>query len=390
MSARKTTAQFIEDAVKVHGERYDYSLVEYTNSEVKVKVLCSEHGVFKQRPADHLRKGSPNGCPSCSVLKVAGIRRLTTETFIQKAKLKHGDKYDYSKVVYTLSTAKVEITCPVHGVFKKHPNSHLYGQGCPKCGRVRIADSKRLAKEVFIDRAKKAHGNKFDYRLVQYQTTGDKVVIICPVHGQFHQVVNDHMRGIGCSKCSDVFKGDRNRLSNEEFINRAQVRHDGLYDYAKTNYRDSKSKVKIICSTHGVFLQSPGDHMNGAGCPKCNASKGEVRIGRFLKTTGLLFEIEKRFENCRNRYTLPFDFYIPSHNLLIEYDGEQHFKVIGHFGIESFRRTQKHDQIKTRYAERHNIRLLRIKYTEYDRIEEILSEALKLEYQPLQLSLFAA
>jgi very-short-patch-repair endonuclease len=377
-----STEEFIQRAKAAHGDRYDYSKVKYVGNKLKVKIICKEHGVFTQTPKSHCKR---DGCPDCSKNK-----KGTVLDFINRAKKVHGERYDYSKTVYANAAIKVEIVCKEHGAFKTHVHSHLKGRGCQKCSMIEYVKKRSLSQDEFLRRSNIAHGDRFDYSLTEYTSSSSKVIITCKVHGPFLQWPGDHMKGIGCSKCSDVFKGDYNRLSNDDFIKKAQLKHNNRYGYSQTEYQQGKKKVKITCLIHGVFLQSPNDHLGGAGCPKCSASKGELRIEEYLKTTDLLFEAEKRFENCRNRYTLPFDFYIPSHNLLIEYDGEQHFKVIGHFGIESFRRTQKHDQIKNRFAERHNIRLLRIKYTEYDRIEEILSEALKLEYQPLQLSLFAA
>jgi len=125
MGKRKTTEEFIEMAKSIHGDRYDYSLVEYKNNKTKVKIICPVHGVFEQKPIHHLRG---HGCHEC------GDKRLTTKQFIEKVKSIHKDKYDYSLVEYKNNKTKVKIICPVHGPFEQRPNDHLRGRGCFKCG----------------------------------------------------------------------------------------------------------------------------------------------------------------------------------------------------------------------------------------------------------------
>lgn len=117
---------------KVHGDKYDYSLVtEYKNDRIKYPIICSEHGVFYQAFNNHIK--AKQGCPICGRLKCDEARTMSTEEFITKSRIKHGDKYDYSQVVYIKSGIKVDIVCPEHGMFKQEPSNHLMGQGCPKC-----------------------------------------------------------------------------------------------------------------------------------------------------------------------------------------------------------------------------------------------------------------
>jgi len=126
MTRKLTTEEFIKKARAVHGDKYDYSLVEYVNSRKKVKIICKEHGVFEQVASNHLRH---QGCPACS-----GKAKSSTEEFIEKAKSVHGDKYVYSLVEYLNVRTKVKIICRVHGVFEQEVSSHLKGNGCKKCG----------------------------------------------------------------------------------------------------------------------------------------------------------------------------------------------------------------------------------------------------------------
>ena len=188
MGKRKTTEEFIIDAYCKHGDRYNYKLVEYKNAKTKVKIVCSIHGVFEQRPYDHL-KGY--GCLECG-----GSKRLTTEKFVKKAKYIHGDRYDYSLVDYKNNYTKVKIICSIHGSFEQIPNNHLNGKGCSKC-----SGSKKLTTEQFIKKAKIIHSDKYDYKLVEYKNKETKIKIICPEHGIFEQRPYDHLSGSGCPKC---------------------------------------------------------------------------------------------------------------------------------------------------------------------------------------------
>ena len=257
---------FIRKAKETHGDKYDYSKVIYTNSKDKVCIICSKHGEFWQTPNKHLHG---QGCPKCG-----GRKQLTTEEFIKKAKAIHGDKYNYSKVVYENSNTKVCIICPEHGEFWQSPNAHLSGKGCAKCasGAVRTT-------EDFIKKARIVHNDKYDYDKVEYINAKTKVCIICPEHGEFWQTPSGHLMGKGCKKCGNTNGHNLLRLSKTEFINKSKEVHGNIYDYSKAEYVDNKTKVCIICPEHGEFWQVPFSHLKGAGCPKCafeNTSKNKT------------------------------------------------------------------------------------------------------------------
>ena len=189
-----TTEEFIEKARKVHGDKYDYSKVKYVNYETKVCIMCPKHGEFWQTPHHHLSR--KQGCHLCN-----GGVNLSTEEFIEKAKEIHGEKYDYSKVKYIDNRTKVCIICPEHGEFWQTPNSHLNGNGCFDCSYVERGLKRNSTTEEFIEKARKVHGDKYDYSKVKYVNAKTKVCIICPEHGEFLQTPNSHLSGQGCSKC---------------------------------------------------------------------------------------------------------------------------------------------------------------------------------------------
>jgi hypothetical protein len=297
------TLTFIKNAKNVHGDKYDYSKVEYKNCESKVCIICPEHGEFWQTPYKHINKHQ--GCPECNPKK-----KKTYADFIELAKKKHGDKYDYSKVknTYKNITTKVCIICPEHGEFWQTPNVHIKCN-CPKCV------GKNVTNFDFITKSNSIHNGKYDYSKVEYINSQTKVCIICPEHGEFWQTPNEHLHGCGCPKCVGKNK------STEDWINEANKIHNNRYDYSKVEYITAREKVCIICPEHGEFWQTSNLHLNGCGCPKCNSSKLENEVYKEFPK----FEREKKFDWLKYKRNLRLDFFDNELNIAIECQGEQHF-----------------------------------------------------------------
>lgn len=201
MCKRKTTEEFIEDAIKVHGDRCDYSLVEYVNWKTKVKVICNLcKNIFEISPNNHTRG---RGCRRCGIKRRVEASCMEIDEFISRAKIKHNNKYDYSKVEYINSRTNVTIVCPIHSNFKQSPSNHLSGQGCHKCGRKTSAEKTSLTNEIFIERSNIKHNNFYDYSKVNYTNGKTKIFIGCPIHKEyFEQEANSHINGTGCPKCA--------------------------------------------------------------------------------------------------------------------------------------------------------------------------------------------
>ena len=278
MKPRMTTEEFIKRAREVHGDKYDYSRVEYLNNTTPVIIKCPEHGEFLQVPYVHLR-GS--GCQKCN-----GTEKLTTEEFIKRARRVHGDKYDYSKVEYVGNHDNVCIICPKHGEFMQTPHAHLNGQGCPVCG-----GTKKMTTEEFIKRAREKHGDKYDYSRAEYVNAHAKLCIVCPEHGEFWQAPHKHLQNQGCPVC-----GVKKKTSNrEEFIKKAIEVHGDKYDYSRVVYVNAMKKICIVCPIHGEFWQRPQEHLYNNGCPYCRESKLEKFIKKVLKKNHISFDPQKKF-----------------------------------------------------------------------------------------------
>lgn len=281
--------------------------------------------------------------------------KFTQEQFIKNAKSVHGDKYDYSKTIYKNASEKVIITCPIHGDFEQLSMSHMKGHGCNFCRHEYIKTNSRDTQEEFIRKAKEVHGDKFLYDKVEYVNSQTKVLIGCREHGYFYKIPAAHIAGNGCQRCYGNHKS-----TTEEFIEKANKVHNNFFDYSKVVYNMNKDKLTIICPDHGEFLQSANSHLRGNGCIRCHESKGERFIASVLDKHNVKYIREFKFPEYM---LLRYDFYLPDKNLIIEFHGEQHYIPIDYFGgEEALRQTQFRDNFKRSLAREHGIRVIEFNY----------------------------
>lgn len=294
--------------------------------------------------------------------------------------------------------------------------------------------SKKLTTDEFIEKAVQVHNYKFDYSKSKYINSKTKIDIICLQHGVFKQVAAMHLTGQGCPKCNGKSKttediinefnkihGDRynylfvkykgaydkvkiscsihgvfeqtpndhlgghgcskcgksENLTTKIFIKKSEIVHDHKFDYSLSDYKNINTKVKIICPIHGIFEQIPKVHMNGFGCKNCNESRGEKFIDNFFKNTNIKTIRQYSFKDCRYKLPLPYDFYLPELNTCIEFQGIQHYKPVKLFGGElAFVECKLRDDIKQNYCNNNNINLVIVKYD--DNIEEFLKKEFKI------------
>jgi hypothetical protein len=304
------TEQFVEKAKKIHGETYDYSGVQYVVSAKKVEIRCGSHGAFLQTPNSHL---NGSGCPKCGDNRIREKMLSSTDEFIAKARMIHGDRYGYSMVRYTSAMGKVEIQCSVHGFFRQTPNKHLDGSGCYRCGRDKSGEARIGSTEEFLMSAREVHGDRYDYSLVEYKTAREKVRVICKTHGEFLVSPDNHLgKSVGCWRCSE---------------------------------------------SHGETAVA-----RWLDCHNLKYEKEKTFIGCVNPSTG---------------HRLRFDFYLPDVNMCIEFDGAQHFHEVKYKKFEgSFRELRMRDGLKDSFCDSNHIPLVRIPYTHLGKIDMILSERL--------------
>ena len=314
----------------VHRDKYDYSLFEYNGNNIKSKIICPEHGVFEQAPNVHW---NGSGCPKCKIKNLF----LNNKDVLDRFKTVHQDKYNYSLFEYNGNNIKSKIICPEHGVFEQTPINHWNGQGCPFCLK-----NKKLSQEEVLKKFNKVHKDKYDYSLVEYINRDTKVKIICPEHGVFDQNPSSHWNGYGCPHCSKENYKENNPqiLSQFKVLSQFQKVHRDKYDYSLFEYNGNNIKSKIICPEHGVFEQVPMTHKIGVGCPQCKTnSKEEFLIDLFKE-----YNINYIYNDRNLIKPLEIDILVPDFNFGIEHNG----LLFHSYGISNWSATDNYDKLDKR------------------------------------------
>lgn len=191
------------------------------------------------------------------------------------------------------------------------------------------------------------------------------------------------MNGQGCPKCGNKKISEIKRFNKEQFIEKAIKIHGNKYNYSNIKYKNARTKIDIICPVHGNFKQIAQNHLSNHGCPKCESSKGEQKISNYLINRNIKFNFQYIFKDCKNKRTLPFDFYLPKYNTCIEYDGEHHFKLVLYGvvndknkdkAVNAYKKRKINDDIKIRYCKLNNINLIRINFKDINNVEKILTK----------------
>lgn len=218
----------------VHGNKYNYSHVEYKNTDTKVIIECKEHGSFSQTPYHHL---SGNGCPKC-----AG-KNKTLADVLASFKLAHGDRYNYSQVLLASSSDKVSIICKEHGLFKQRIDGHASGKGCIKCSNTYQYGTDEIVKKFAA-----IHGDRYDYATINYRSIHDKVRITCREHGVFEQTSGSHLAGNGCPDCSPPIG-----YSRDKYIDCCNKSNGKTHLYLIKCNNDSESFYKVGIAKNGAL-----------------------------------------------------------------------------------------------------------------------------------------
>lgn len=346
---------------------FDFSQTIYVGRTSYLEIKCNKHNIIFYQIASSFVKGMC-GCKQCEkenrlINYSQKDKTINKILFLEKAINTHGNKYNYSLVKYTNSHTKIKILCPIHGEFTQMPSLHINQKcGCPKCGKEKLG---KLFVKNFNERIKAfrtVHGNKYTYEQIIFQNK-HQIVAICPIHGKWNIKPRSHELGRGCPKCADSTK------THDQFILEANDIHNNKYNYSLIKYINGDVPITIVCPIHGKFKQSPRSHIQGNGCRKCNMSKHEQYINKWLTLNKILFISEytfnKHFSLKRGRNTyLRFDFYLPDYKLCIEYDGIHHFKEIKRSKNKnvSLQNCMERDDIKNAFCVINGIKLIRIPY----------------------------
>jgi predicted nucleic acid-binding Zn-ribbon protein len=278
---------------------------------------------------------------------------------IEKFQRVHGDEYEYDWSTYKEPEIPMRMKHRKCGHwFWKTPYGHMKGtrKGCPRCRQ--------------LEKFERVHGDEYEY---DWSTLDEKTKHMKMQHKKcghwFWQSKNNHLSGKGCPDCKKHTLRKLKATGNEMFIKQSQKRFGDVIDFSMLNYFNRDTEVQLKCKIkddkgieHGWYFITPRAHLRGlGGCPKCTGTWGENFVSMILGNLNLEFKHQKTFKDCKDKHKLKFDFYLIYLNILIEYDGIQHFKAIQYFGGEkALKETQRRDEIKNKYCRDYNIPLLRV------------------------------
>lgn len=223
-------------------------------------------------------------------------KKLTTKDFIERAKVVHGECYDYSKSIYEDKKKPLIIICSKHGEFKQSPHHHLWRkQGCPECAKIQRAKSNTKSVDNFLQIAHEVHGDTYDYSQIEYKGRRVPMAIVCKKHGVFYQTAQTHIKGSGCPQCAIEKNAMNSRIGLEDFICRSKEVHGDKYDYSLVKFTSCQDIVEIICPLHGKFNQQVMSHLCGHGCSEC--------AGRRRRDTDIFIEDARKVHGGRYDYS---------------------------------------------------------------------------------------
>lgn len=301
-------------------------------------------------------------------------KKKTHEEYVQELKIKNPDVEVIEK--YINANTNIVHHCLIHDVFwATKPYRVLDGHGCEQCRIDKFKKSNTKTQDEYI---KEVELKNLNVEVIgEYVNTRTKILHKCLIHNiTWNALPNNILNGCGCSQCLKEKISNKNGASHDEYLIKLSNINSNII--VLEEYISTEIKIKHKCKVCGhEWHAKPGNILAGKGCPKCNESHGEKSISNYLSSNNITYISQYTFDDCKDRRKLPFDFYIPELNICIEYDGEQHFKTIDHFGgEEGLKVRQHHDQIKTDYCKNNNISLLRIKYDE--NIEEKINSFIHL------------
>ena len=364
----KTHKQYVSELQSINS--HIEVIGEYIDTNTKIMHYCKKHDIYWEQSPSNALQGK--GCPKCRIEKIKESKVLSHEDYVKSLNLLNPTVEVVEK--YINIKTKIMHHCLIHNVYwKTSPSNVLNGSGCIYCKRekfkkINLKTHEQYVKELSVINSK-------IIVLEKYIDMKTPILHRCLIHNrEWLTTPSSTLQGCGCLQCKTDKLRDYHLKTNEEYI--CQLNEMNPNIVALETYRGAKTPLLHRCLIDGnEWYASPSSTLLGYGCPQCHESKGENQIRAWLNSHNIVYETQKRFKDCVDIKPLPFDFYLPNYNILIEYDGKQHFEPIEYFGgQESFEYTVKHDKIKSEYCKNNGISLLRIPY--FKNVEEELNNFL--------------
>ena len=359
----KTTSEYIKELKNITS---DIVLVdEYKNCKTPVTHYCKKHNIYWKATPNNILQGC--GCQQCLKEKIGNKNRKTNSEYIKELKEKKKQIIPLEQYIDALTPILHKcLVCNFE--WKARPANVLNHTGCPNCSGRQKKTSEKYKKEL-------QEINSNIIPLENYINVNHPIKHLCLVHNfEWNTTPASILQGCGCPQCSKEKVGNALRKTKDQYIE--ELKHTGKNIILVDDYINSLTPVTHKCTVCGFSWKvAPARILYDTGCPHCNISKGEAAIEKWLISKNISYIPQKRFDHCKDKRTLPFDFYLPDLNKAIEYDGEQHFKSVKYFGGEQHLKYLKnHDKIKDNFCKENGIPLLRIPYYKFDSIEEELND----------------
>lgn len=366
---RLTQTQFLQKANKAAPANLDFSKSVFHDTRTKVVVTCKIHGDFEILPSN-LFQGA--NCRYCATAHAGNERRVGKKELIGRLKNKFGNLYEVDKNSVVKATSPIRLNCKTHGWFEGIIGNLLNSSGCPNCKNEKAAAIRnkqlKLSRREIIKRFKLLHGDNYSYDEMYPDGINSVARIHCPNHGYFEQKVSTHLQGKGCPDCGAEQRRINQLLSQNELYIRLKDVHGGLFIYPPNLGLELRESLPIICREHGIFLQPLRIHLDGNGCSECSQSLGARQVSFWLTEHEINYQVEAHIPAGKKGLPLRADFYLPDHEIYIEYDGEQHFKPIAFFGMDEktsisvFNEQIERDRAKEKWILDNGFKLLRIRF----------------------------
>lgn len=341
MAKKKTPEQFMQEC---KNKGYDLPVEKYINTRTKIKYKCSNCGnVYVQSPANHL-KGS--GCSVCAIRKVATKHMKTNEC--------KKERVDLPIDKYSGVNNKLCFKCQRGHFYKQRAIDH-FKSGCPHCPHYK---GKNSVEYRFNEYKKKCTNIGVAYPLFGYVNNKTPMYHECVKRGHIFKCSPQYFKTRReCPRCN------HNSLYNDNFLYNEKCKQLN-YDLPIDILQGPRTKIRFKCSSEHIYKQTPYSHIvKGTSCPYCKQSRGEKYIQCYLKNNEIKYVAQKKFSNLKDKSYLSYDFYLPEYNMLIEYQGEQHYRKNKYFGgTKVFQKQQLHDKLKKEYAKNNGYKLLCLPY----------------------------
>lgn len=373
----KTPDEVIKQYCEEYGLEFLYTKIDKTKGETMVHYICPKHRDKGELmvPFWHLRK-KKHKCIYC-----AGHKRNTD---------------DFKKIIenilptveiigeYVKADLPIKCRCKIDNtVWESSPHSLIQGCGCPACGKIKAANSRRKSQEQFIKEV--ARVNENIEVIGEYKGDKNPVCCRCKIHDEIWNPIASGLiyKNANCPICTKEKLHRYKLLSDEEFIERVKNINSNITPLEK--YDGYHNKIKFKCNIHNeIYLQSPSETLAGCnGCPHCVITKGEKKMNEILRGFDEKTIFQHKFDDCKYVDKLRFDAYSPTYNIAFEYNGIQHYEPVDFAGKgdewakEHFKLNQERDKAKHGYCSNNNIPLIIVPYWEFDDMEEYLHNQLK-------------